>query len=116
MSITNKTILEQANAAITAGEYEGFLAHCTDDTRWTFVGEQTLHGKPAVRAWMATAYQQPPQFRVEHLIAEADFVTALGTILLPDAEGRLVALFEQMLTTGQPHLTIFLSVLSSSVG
>jgi ketosteroid isomerase-like protein len=90
MSVTNKTILAQANAAITAGDYEGFLAHCTDDTRWTFVGEQTLSGKPAVRRWMATAYQQPPRFEVERLIAEADFVTALGTILLPDASGRLV--------------------------
>jgi ketosteroid isomerase-like protein len=90
MPVPNKTILEQANAAITAGDYEGFLAHCTDDTQWTFVGEQTLRGKPAVRQWMATAYQEPPRFKVEQLIAEADFVTALGTILLPDAQGRLM--------------------------
>jgi uncharacterized protein (TIGR02246 family) len=86
----NKTILEKANAAITAGDYEGFLAHCTDDTEWTFVGEQTLRGKQAVREWMATAYKKPPTFRVEHLIAEADFVTALGTITLPE-EGEAEA-------------------------
>ncbi|MBG8555446.1 nuclear transport factor 2 family protein [Hymenobacter guriensis] len=84
----NKTILEKANAAITAGNYEGFLAHCTDDTQWTFVGEQTLRGKEAVRTWMATAYEQPPVFLVKHLIAEADFVTALGTITLPDESGK----------------------------
>ena len=90
MSVNNKAILEQANAAITAGDYEGFLTHCTDDTQWAFVGEQTLRGKPAVRQWMATAYQEPPRFQVEHLIAEADFVTALGTILLPDAQGQPV--------------------------
>ncbi len=83
----NKTILEQANAAITAGDNEGFLAHCTEDTTWTFVGEQTLRGKAAVREWMKTAYQQPPQFRVEQLIAEGDFVTALGSITLPDESG-----------------------------
>jgi uncharacterized protein (TIGR02246 family) len=83
----NKIILQQANAAISAGDNEGFLAHCTDDTTWTFVGEQTLRGKPAVREWMVTAYQQPPRFQVEHLIAEADFVTALGTITLPDESG-----------------------------
>ena len=86
----NKTILQQANAAITAGDNEGFLAHCTEDTQWTFVGEQTLRGKQAVREWMKTAYQQPPRFRVEHLIAEDDFVTALGTITLPDANGEAV--------------------------
>ncbi|WP_400193948.1 nuclear transport factor 2 family protein [Hymenobacter sp. B81] len=90
MPNANKTILQQANAAITAGDYEGFLAHCTDDTEWTFVGEQTLRGKPAVRQWMATAYQQPPRFRVEQLIAEDDFVTALGTIVLPDESGQAV--------------------------
>ncbi|GAB3837700.1 nuclear transport factor 2 family protein [Hymenobacter jeollabukensis] len=90
MPDTNKTILTRANAAISAGDYEGFLAHCTEDTEWVFVGEQTLRGKPAVRAWMATAYQQPPQFRVEQLIAEADFVTAVGTITLPDDSGAAV--------------------------
>ncbi|RAK65156.1 nuclear transport factor 2 family protein [Hymenobacter edaphi] len=85
----NKTILQQANAAITAGDYEGFLAHCTEDTQWTFVGEQTLRGKQAVREWMRTAYRQPPQFRVEHLIAEADFVTALGSITMTE-DGQAV--------------------------
>ncbi|WP_460677280.1 nuclear transport factor 2 family protein [Hymenobacter coalescens] len=84
MTNPNKTTLQQANAAITAGDYEGFLARCTEDTAWTFVGEQTLRGKAAVRAWMATAYQQPPRFRVEQLIAEDDFVTALGTITMAE--------------------------------
>ncbi|MCB2376533.1 nuclear transport factor 2 family protein [Hymenobacter sp. BT635] len=87
---SNKQILEKANAAITAGDYEGFLAHCTDDTQWTFVGEQTLHGKEAVRQWMPTAYKEPPVFQVRHLIAEDDFVTALGTIMLPDEQGQAV--------------------------
>lgn len=84
----NKIILQKANAAITAGDYEGFLAHCTEDTEWTFVGEQTLRGKQAVREWMATAYQQPPKFQVKHLIAEADFVTAVGSITLPEDGGE----------------------------
>lgn len=84
----HKTTLQQANAAIGAGDYEGFLAHCTDDTEWTFVGEQTLRGKQAVREWMKTAYQQPPRFQVRHLIAEDDFVVAVGTITLPDDDGQ----------------------------
>lgn len=77
-----------ANAAITTGDYEGFLAFCTDDTEWTFVGEQTLRGKAAVREWMATAYKKPPTFLVKRFIAEDDFVTALGTITLPDETGK----------------------------
>jgi ketosteroid isomerase-like protein len=88
MPVNNKMTLEKANAAITVGDYEGFLSCCTDDTQWTFVGEQTLRGKEAVRHWMATAYLKPPSFRVEHLIAENDFVTALGTITLPDERGQ----------------------------
>jgi ketosteroid isomerase-like protein len=90
MPENNKTILVKANAALTAGDYEGFLACCTDDTQWNFVGEQTLRGKQAVRHWMATAYVQPPQFVVQHLIAEHEFVTALGTIRLPDETGQAV--------------------------
>jgi ketosteroid isomerase-like protein len=88
MKNNNKTTLEQANVAISVGDYEGFLSYCTDDTQWTFVGEQTLRGKEAVRDWMATAYLEPPTFRVQHFIAEDDFVTALGTIRLPDEDGN----------------------------
>lgn len=84
----NKAILEQANAAITQGNYEGFLSFCTDDTQWAFVGDKTLEGKQAVRQWMATTYLEPPKFMVENLIAGGDFVTALGTISLPDEDGK----------------------------
>jgi len=85
---TNKSILEQADAAVTAGDNEGFLVHCTEDTKWVFVGEQVLQGKEAVRQWMVTAYAEPPKFVVETLIAEGDFVTALGKINLKDENGE----------------------------
>jgi ketosteroid isomerase-like protein len=88
--MNNKAILEKANAAITAGDYEGFLSFCTDDTEWTFVGDQTLRGKEAVRQYMATEYVEPPKFMVENLIAEGDFVTALGKISMKDESGRIV--------------------------
>ncbi|GAB3545310.1 nuclear transport factor 2 family protein [Spirosoma fluminis] len=88
MTETNKAILEKANAAITKGDNEGFLAYCTEDTKWVFVGDITLDGKKAVRQWMATAYVEPPKFRVETLIAEGDFVTALGHVSLKDENGE----------------------------
>lgn len=88
MSGSNKAILEQANAAVRAGDNEGFLAHCTDDIRWTTVGEGTLQGKQAVREWMKTAYASPPDFRVEKLVAEGEMVVALGTIMLDGADGQ----------------------------
>ena len=53
MSENNKAVLEAANAANAAGNYEGFLSFCTDDTKWTFVGDKTLNGKESVRQYMA---------------------------------------------------------------
>lgn len=82
MSEQNKATLEKANLAITQGEYENFLAHCTDDTVWTFVGDRTLKGKEAVRQYMAEVYTEPPKFSVSNLIAEGDYVTALGEITM----------------------------------
>ena len=90
MSPTNKIILEKANAAVTNGDNEGFLKYCTDDTRWTFVGEQTLAGKEAVRKYMTTAYAEPPKFEVENLIAEGEFVTAVGKISMKNKDGKLI--------------------------
>lgn len=90
MELINKAILEKANAAVTEGDNEGFLSFCTEDTEWTFVGDKTLRGKEAVRQYMATAYLEPPKFMVEHLIAEAEFVTALGKISMKNEDGKMV--------------------------
>jgi ketosteroid isomerase-like protein len=90
MAENNKAILEKANTAITKGDNEGFLVFCTDDTEWTFIGDKTLKGKEAVRQYMATAYKEPPKFMVANLIAEGDFVTAIGLITMKDGDGREV--------------------------
>lgn len=89
MSEQNKRVLEQANAAVGRGDIDGFLAFCTEDTRWVFVGDRTLTGKEAVRQWMKATYLSPPENRVERLIAEGDFVTALGDIAVKDGKGRV---------------------------
>lgn len=88
MAENNKAILEKANAAITKGDNEGFLTFCADDTQWTFLGDKTLRGKEAVRQWMAATYTEPPKFVVLNLIAEGDFVTAIGKIILKDDDGK----------------------------
>lgn len=80
----NKTTLEAANAANAVGDYEGFLLHCTADTKWSFVGDRTLTGKDAVRQYMLSTYKEPPQFSVSEMIAERDFVIAIGKITLED--------------------------------
>jgi uncharacterized protein len=88
MSDKNKAILEEANAAIAEGNNEGFLSCCTEDTEWTFVGDKTLKGKEAVRQYMAMTYIEPLKFMVSNLIAEGNFVTALGDITMKDEDGK----------------------------
>ncbi len=83
-------ILERANEAIARGDYEAFLAFCSEDTLWTFVGETVLRGKQAVRKYMAEVYVEPPKFIVENMIAEGEFVTALGRICIRDEDGHMV--------------------------
>jgi len=61
----NKEILIEANNAVAAGDYEGFLMFCAEDTKWTFVGDTMLVGKEAVRQWMAANYIEPPKFDVK---------------------------------------------------
>jgi uncharacterized protein len=88
MSQQNKEVLRNANAAITAGDIEGFLSFCVDDIIWTTVGGDTLHGKEAVRQWMLREYAEPPRFTVTRLIAEGDDVVALGGIVSRGEDGR----------------------------
>jgi hypothetical protein len=85
MSDENKTILTRANAEVVKGNNEGLLAYCTDDVVWEFVGEQTLKGKEAVRRYMSETYVEPPQVTIDRLIAEGEFVTAIGEITLRGA-------------------------------
>jgi len=91
MTEQNKQTLELANAAIKVGDYERFLYYCTEDTVWTFVGEQTLRGKEAVRRYMAQTYLEPPDFEVQRMIAEGDMVMALGKIRFKDTSGTMVS-------------------------
>ena len=82
----NKATLEKANAAVKAGDNEGFLSYCVEDLVWTTVGQGSLRGKPAVREWMRDNYVKPPRFTVDEMIAQGDLVAALGTIEI-DVDG-----------------------------
>ena len=87
MSEENKAILKRANAAMSQGDTDGFLTFCTEDAEWTFVGEKTLRGKAAIREYIAQTYGKPPTFDISDLIAENDFVTALGQITITGRDG-----------------------------
>lgn len=87
---SNKEILKKANEAIIGSDNESFLSFCTDNIVWIFIGNKTLNGKDAIRQYMAAAYQEPPKFMVEDLIAEGEFVTAIGKISMKDENGKMI--------------------------
>lgn len=88
MPRTHNEVLVQANAAITRGDFEGCLRHCTEDTVWNFIGERILRGKEEVRRWMVEAYREPPKFTVRQMIADGDLLAVVGEITLKDGSGR----------------------------
>lgn len=84
------SILTQANSAISAGDHEGFLNFCTDDTQWVFVGDRTLSGKEEVRQWMRETYRKPPVFEVHRWVSNGDEVVAMGNIMVVDENDQPV--------------------------
>lgn len=77
-----KQILLKGNAEIEAGNHEGFLVFCTEDTEWNFLGDRILKGKESVRQYMKENYTHPPKVKVEKLVAEENTLIAIGTISL----------------------------------
>lgn len=90
MNSDNKAVLLKANAAVTKGDNEGFLSFCTENIRYEFVGDQIFTGKEAVRAYMKAAYVEPPVFDVDTLIAQNDFVVAIGKISMKDERRKMI--------------------------
>ncbi|SFF22598.1 Ketosteroid isomerase-related protein [Pedobacter antarcticus] len=83
----NAMILHKANEFVKKGNYESFLAYCTQDTKWVFVGERILEGRDKVREYMKEFYLEPPVFTVEKTIEDGSYVTVTGEITLKAANG-----------------------------
>jgi ketosteroid isomerase-like protein len=87
--MTNKEILKKANQAFSEGNYEEFLTYCTEDTKWTYVGDRTLEGKDQVRAYLATAYEESI-FEIERYIEDGENLVAMGWVKLKGEDGQIV--------------------------
>lgn len=86
----NKSILLEANKAVTNGNHQGFLNFCTDDIVWNFVGDQILKGKESIKNYMDETYVTPPKFEIKVLVAESDYVTVTGEIRLQNKSGKFI--------------------------
>jgi uncharacterized protein len=82
MTANRKEIVQQINEAFAENNLENVLAFCTDDLTWTMVGDTTVRGKDAIRKWMASMNPQPPQFTIQHTVAEGDFVITRGDMMM----------------------------------
>ena len=88
MSAKIKEIVDKVNAAFAENNLEGFLSYCADDVKWTMVGDKTVIGKDAIRQWMASMNIEPPEFTIDNVIAEGDFVVAHGDMTMKDKDGK----------------------------
>ncbi|KYG64814.1 ketosteroid isomerase [Bdellovibrio bacteriovorus] len=86
----NKATLEEANAAISKGNFEGFLEFCVDDIIWNMIGDEYLKGKEQVRAWMKKTYSSPPDFNAASWIIQGDVLAVEGDITIKDTNGKSV--------------------------
>lgn len=91
MSARNKETVKKVNAAFAENDMEGFLSFCADDIEWTMVGDKSVKGKEAIRAWMdSMKMKEPPKFTVDTVIAEGDSVAAHGSMTMKDEDGKTV--------------------------
>lgn len=88
IKMSHAALLHEANEFVKTGKNEDFLAYCTEDTQWTFIGERTLTGKEELRAYMKEVYWEPPAFTVDTTIEQGDFVTVTGEIKLRTRNGK----------------------------
>jgi len=89
MSARNRTVIEKVNDAFARNDVEALLSYCTDDFRWTMVGDSPIQGKDAIRSFMAAAPPEPPHFSVDTVVADGDFVTCIGEMTM-HTDGKVV--------------------------
>jgi uncharacterized protein len=92
MAETNKATVERINKSLVKGDFEAFLAACAETMQWTIVGEPPIKGKAAIRQFissMSKENSETPQFTVDAVFGEGDFVAAHGPMKMKDKEGKL---------------------------
>lgn len=93
MSEGNKEIVEKANALLAENKTEEFLLLCAEDVEWTILAEtpSEMKGREAIRKFMASSQgSEPPNFTVDKVIAEGEFVVANGEMTMKGKEGETV--------------------------
>ncbi|PJR04103.1 nuclear transport factor 2 family protein [Avrilella dinanensis] len=84
----NQEIFIKANKALAEGNYDEFIAYCTEDMKWENVGKDTFSGKDEVLRYISSVYNGIT-FTTENQIIENDFIVELGKIVFEiDGESK----------------------------
>ncbi|GAA4910969.1 nuclear transport factor 2 family protein [Mucilaginibacter defluvii] len=86
--MTNIEILVKANQAFSSGNYEELLTYCTEDTKWTYIGDSTLDGKENVYKFLLSAYADTT-FGIEKYVEDGETIITIGRIKLMNKDGKL---------------------------
>jgi ketosteroid isomerase-like protein len=84
MATNRKEIVRRINEAFAENNLEKVLSFCTDDFTWTMVGDTTVRGKDPIRKWIASMNPQPPEFTIQDIVAEGDFVVTRGDMTMAE--------------------------------
>jgi ketosteroid isomerase-like protein len=86
----NKEIVGKVNDAFAENRPEDFLSFCSEDVRWTIIGDKTCNGKDAIREFMSSMEgMAPPTFTVDTIVAEGDSVVAHGDMKMAGKDGTV---------------------------
>jgi len=93
MSEKNKEIVEKANALLAESKTEEFLLLCAEDVEWTLLADtpSKMKGRIAIAEFMASSQgQESPNFTIDNVIADGEFVVANGDMTMKTKEGETV--------------------------
>lgn len=88
MTQTKKEIVEAINRSFIEANPDGFLDHCSENTKWSVVGDKSVTGKDAIREWMQMGECEPPVFSVINLVEDGDVVICNGDMTMKDKDGK----------------------------
>lgn len=101
-----ETFIQELNAAFERGDVAFVVDRCTDDVRWSMVGDELFVGKEALREAMTRAEASPlPRMTVDRILVAGDEAVCVGSMAMGDApdapEYRFCDIY-QLTRAGEP--------------
>ncbi len=88
MPTSYKDIIQKVNDAFATGKTDAFLDLCSEDVKWTIVGDQVIEGKDALKTFLSAMNgEEPPRFTMDAFIADENSAMARGSMTMIEKEG-----------------------------